>query len=276
MIGYARSGGTLLARCLASLPAVMLFSEVNPRRWPGAGNGRYTLNAQARAWHGIELRAQGFADGASELAAYAAREGKHLVFRDWSVIDFVPMKENGFKPAGRFSAWDALAVLPQVRAFGFIRDAIDVWISNGCRDDFFRYYRAYLEALIGLGIPIYRYEDFCADPDLFMQRLCAEMGLPYDPGYQAFHRVGAVTGDVDLPTPSRGMRFGRVVNLPRRRISSAQRKWLKQNEDARAVNRLAGYPIDYEARPLENRWVLLAARLRALLRDWRASAGAVS
>ena len=266
MIGYARSGGTLLARCLASLPGVMMFSEVNPRRRPRAGGRPYTLQDQARAWHGLELASSDFAGAVEELEAQASASGRSLVIRDWPVIDFVPMRENDFTVTGRFSTLEALASRRDVRAVGFIRDAYDVWVSNGCREDFFVHYRAYLERLFASGIPIYRYEELCEDSDRTMQRLCSDVGLTFDLSYRSFAAVRDVTSDVDLVSGSRGARHTRIVNLPRARIPDDKRRWLEANADARAVNALAGYPIDYASRPLENRWLAMAARLRARFR----------
>lgn len=266
MIGYARSGGTLLARCLASLPGVMLFSEVNPRRRPRAGGRPYMLKDQARAWHGLELRSSDFAACVDELNAHAVKAGRSLVIRDWPVIDFVPMRENDFTATGQFSILESLSARQDVRAFGFIRDAYDVWVSNGCHADFFLHYRPYLERLFAAGIPIYRYEELCQDSDRMLRRLCADMGLSFDASYQSFANVQQVTGDVDLVSGSRGARHARIVNLPRARIPAAQVRWLEANADARAANALAGYPLHYASRPMENRWLAMAARLRA---SWR-------
>lgn len=262
---YARSGGTLLARCLAALPGTMVFSEVNPRRRPRRAGRPVTLAEQARAWYGIELPGGDFAADVALLADHCGKTSRHLVLRDWSIIDFVPMVENDGRPVGSFSLRDALADRDDVRGFGFVRDAIDVWISNGCRTDFFVHYRAFLERLLASGMPVFRYEDLCRDPDGTVRRICAHTGLPFDPSYRDFARVTKVTGDVDLAGGSRGGRLNRIVNLPRARIPAERIRWLEANADARAVNEMAGYPVAYASRPLEHALLALAGRWRSRL-----------
>ncbi|HMP77521.1 MAG TPA: hypothetical protein PKE12_14585 [Kiritimatiellia bacterium] len=269
MIAYARSGGTLLARCLASLPGTMLFSEVNPRRRTRVKGRLATLESQARAWHGLELRSEDFGGQVRELEAHARVGGRYVILRDWPVIDFVPIKENDHQASGRFSIMDAVADVPDARAFGFVRDAYDVWVSNGCHDDFFTHYRPYLEALFRSGIPIFRYEDLCADPDAFMRKLCAHLDIPFCGEFRNFARFTNVTGDIELPGGSRGSSRARIVQLPRPRISRDKVAWLETQPDAKAVNELAGYPTAYAARRLENRWMALVSRWSRHIRPRR-------
>ena len=65
MVCYARSGGTILNRCLGCLPGVVMLSEVTPLvdQSPAGGEPR-TVKDQARQWYGIELQSHGFTESA--------------------------------------------------------------------------------------------------------------------------------------------------------------------------------------------------------------------
>ena len=96
----ARSGGTLISKCLASMDRACLLSEIHPA---GAGliqPAQYRINplAQAFQWHGLITQSDlgGFRtssptfDGVMHLIERRARErGLNLIVRDWTHLDFV-------------------------------------------------------------------------------------------------------------------------------------------------------------------------------------------
>ena len=65
MLAYARSGGTLLNRCISSLPGTLVLSEINVEAFcPSSCN---TIKEQAKKWYDIELKSDGFIENISEI-----------------------------------------------------------------------------------------------------------------------------------------------------------------------------------------------------------------
>jgi len=58
MLNFARLGGTMLNRCLAAMPDVVMLSEVNPLGggwWDARENSLVTPASQARGWYKLDL-----------------------------------------------------------------------------------------------------------------------------------------------------------------------------------------------------------------------------
>ena len=253
MICYARSGGTLLNRCLGVLPHVVILSEVHRL---GGGSGApdapalTTVREQAAGWYGIELQSEGHVDNLLELEAICESRGLHLVVREWSFLDFTPSPENGFCPSNHLETLQALRDRCTVYPFAFVRDAIDVWLSRAVPlEAFATSYLRYAQALVQADLSIFRYEDFCRDPDGQMRQICAYGGLPFSEAYRQYDRFTKVNGDVQ--GLSRGLKQGGFAVLPRRRIGTRQRRRLDACLAIRQANEYLGYPVNYTARPCE-------------------------
>jgi hypothetical protein len=261
MLCYARSGGTLLNRCLGSIPGVVMMSEVNPCREPDRKNPLKTIQAQARAWYGIELSSAGFADSALELAAICRIRGEHLVIRDWSIVNFACGKESKGNPARRLMAHETLRDRCRLLSFAFVRDAIDVWIATGCKETFPANYLSYAKAVVAADVPVFKYEDLCADADTTLRRICACCQIPFSADYREYARYTKVTGDIATPIASRGSRHGKIVPLPRRRLPAAMVRQINGNRNIAEANALFGYDPRYEGRPRESLGGMLAERI---------------
>ena len=144
MLCYARSGGTLLNKCLGSLPNTIVLSEVNPI---GGGIGKdkensfVTVYEQAKNWYNIELKNRDFKNAVFELEEYCINNNFNLIIRDWTIVNFAPMRKNHYQPCHDFLTLNELEELTP-KVFAFARDSIDVWISRGMKncDDFFTDY----------------------------------------------------------------------------------------------------------------------------------------
>src|SRR3990172_8738556 len=189
MICFARSGGTVLNKCLGSLPGVVILSEVNPL---GGGSGKRgtslrTVKDQAKSWYDIDIPADGFAEEILELESLCATAGKHLLVRDWSFVNFVPNPSNGFVPPGRLLTLEALDGRCEVVPFAFVRDAIDVWASRRSSSlirrehmgVFFKCYLDYVREILRRKIRIFKYEDFCRDPAEVIKMISEHTELEY-------------------------------------------------------------------------------------------------
>ncbi|MFW6315176.1 MAG: hypothetical protein ACOC0S_06300, partial [Desulfohalobiaceae bacterium] len=209
----ARGGGTIISRCLGCMQDVILLSEVHPLAMQVAkqyGNTFSPLH-QAHRWFGLfsaqevaELEKEdlGYSRIIQEIQERVAKQGKVLVLRDWSHLDFtgVPFVQS---PSYAFSHAKTLAKDFQVIHTATVRHPIDQWLSvsklgiiQGKLDlDQFLY--GYLEfARQARDIGFIRYEDFAARPDQNMAILCQKLGVPFDPDFeQNWSEYDKITGD---------------------------------------------------------------------------------
>ena len=263
LICFARSGGTILNRCLGSLPGTVILSELNPL---GGGKGigpvsYRTIKSQSKNWYGIDLSSDDdhFVESALELEEICRSSDKQLIIRDWTYVNFMSAQENNYHPPNRFLILEALKDHCHLVPFAFVRDAIDVYLSIAKHIEmsdfdltsFSGHYATYVKALIASHIPLFRYEDFILDPESIMKSICESTGLTYSPAFRDFHEFNKVNGDVQFGKTSRGARKKDLMPLPRKSISESQIKALNQCEAMIEANRLLGYPTSYEEREKE-------------------------
>lgn len=255
MTCYARSGGTILNRCLGSLPNVVMMSEVNPL---GGGSGSAdgdlrTVKEQASKWYDIELKSEGFLDNVLELYEYCNKNNKHLILRDWPFINFYPFLLNDFKAPDRLLILEELKGKVDVKPFAFVRDSIDAWISLGAKKPkkYFPYYRKYAEEIVKEKIPFFKYEDFCIDPDITIKNICSYAGIAFDDSYKSYESFNKVNGDTYERNISRGVKGKSIKPLPRKRVTLRRLFQLKKNKDMIEANKLFGYETEYSSVELE-------------------------
>jgi hypothetical protein len=244
MLAYARSGGTLINRCIACLPDVIMLSEVNiEASCPSSCN---SIKEQAKEWYGIALESDGFMENIKELYDHCLRTGKLLVIRDWTFGSFVPSRYNYFKPSKTLATLDILSERFPIKAFVLVRNSIDIWLSlNASPRTFYDKKLTYLHELItcvlNRGIKIFRYEDFCDNPERKMHSICNFTGLKYSDQFKNFADFHKVTGDTDLPNHSRGIKRGNIGLLQRRKVSDDILEEITTGTRALAINKLLGY-----------------------------------
>jgi hypothetical protein len=244
----ARSGGTLISRCLGCMSGVLLLSEIHP-----LGTAQFNPLVQAQRWYGLlssqdlaALRARGgiaFADAIELIHERALDAGQRLVIRDWSHLDFtgVPLVAN---PAYRLLTAEALARRFQLHQLCTVRHPLDQWLSlrelaavRG-KLTFERYLagvRRFAETAAQIGF--LRYEDFVVDPEAVMKELCRRLDLRFDRHFaERWSSYAFVTGDVA------GCRSGgRIEPAPRRPIEPDFLAAVALNTDYRRSLELLGY-----------------------------------
>lgn len=196
----ARSGGTVIARCLASMDGVVLLSEIHPDR------GIFDPAKQAREWYGVEVPpGMDFADTIAAIEAACRAQGKALVLRSWDFIDYMPSQwRDGVLPM-RSTLVDALAPSFEVRRAAIVRDARSMLASlrrfmsdEHCprSDDFARGHQTYFAMALRTGTVV-NYEAFLEHPEAAVQVLCDGLGLTYDAGFLSrWQGYRNMTGDV--------------------------------------------------------------------------------
>jgi hypothetical protein len=244
----ARSGGTLISKCLGCMSGVVLLSEIHP-----LGTNQFNPLSQAQRWYGLlssqdlqDLKARGrvgFADAIELIRRRAEDCSQRLVIRDWTHLDFtgVPFVT---KPAHRLLTAEALAARFELLQVCTVRHPLDQWLSLSrlavvqgrlTLDGFLVGYRRFAEVASSIGFQ--RYEDFTADPVRAMRELCASLQLRYDRGFtERWRDYTFVTGDVA------GSRGGSEIQpVPRLPVAPELLTTLAANRDYLASLELLGY-----------------------------------
>jgi hypothetical protein len=244
----ARSGGTLISKCLGCMGGVVLLSEIHP-----LGTKQFNPLIQAQRWYGllstqdlVELKARGrvaFVEAIELIRRRAEDCSQRLVIRDWSHLDFTGVPFVA-RPAHRLLTAEALASRYELRQVCTVRHPLDQWLSlsqlavmQGRIDlaTFLAGYRRFAEVATTIGFE--RYEDFTADPKAVMKALCASLQLKLDRGFsERWREYTFVTGDI---SGSRG--GGQIRPVPRRPAAPELLQAIAANADYQASLALLGY-----------------------------------
>ena len=192
----ARTGGTLISKCLAVMHDTVMLSEIHPRgirqinpltqamQWFGLVTTEEAIAMRERSRH----RPMSFLDVIVEIEERARLRGQSLVIREWSHIDYhgVPFVEPSYRP----EMLDILSQRYRVLETSSVRHPVDEWLSlrklpimQGKLT-----VPAYLEGCLRFAEDVQhkgfvRYEDFTRDPDAHLRHMCAQLELPFDPTY---------------------------------------------------------------------------------------------
>ena len=242
----ARSGGTVIARCLGAMRGVCLLSEIHP-----AGTHMYNPLQQAADWHGLLgeddiQRLSGtpvaFEDAIALIHERAAQRDRVLLLRDWSHLDFhgVPFT----RPTGRFLLAETLAPRFSLRRAYTVRHPLDQWLSMRrqpvLRDlDLAAFLQGALAfARVAAAAGFHRYEDFTRDPGAVLHAICDDLALEYDADWtEAWDSHTRVTGDIHP-----GRAGDRISTLPRREVPAELQQRLSRDPAYLEVLELLGYP----------------------------------
>lgn len=220
----ARTGGTLISRCLGCMQSVVLLSEINPQ-----GVQIFDPLVQAHRWFNL-LTPQDvaalqnnagipFAEGIALIERRSRERGQTLLVRDWTHLDFtgVPFVEQ---PRYELTLARVLAPHFRIVQVATVRHPLETWLSlqrghlPGGRtiplELFLHGCRRFAEQAQAIGF--IRYEDILRQPGEGIRALCDRLALPFDPTFlDKWYRYENVTGDpdrssrttIDPPKPTR-------------------------------------------------------------------------
>jgi hypothetical protein len=207
----ARSGGSMISKCLGSMKNVVLLSEIHPK-----GIKQYNPIAQADQWFGL-LRQEDLA----------------TIKRGMSFNDAIALIDDRCTAKGKTITHTAS-----------VRHPLDQWLSLSELsyikgkiepEDFLRGYRRFAEAAVGIGF--IRYEDFTQEPDEKLHLLCERLKISFDPEYKdRWTRYKKITGGTRT---NRGR--SEIRPLPRRALEPQLLKRFEVNTDYQAAIELLGY-----------------------------------
>ena len=221
---FARSGGTLINRCLGCIPGNIVLSEVNPHA------ALIPIEIQARDWFNllsyseyIELSQKTYVEKISSLTEVAGQQDRHLIIRDWTTINFLDRASNDIYTSTRILEQELYLSDHSFdcRPIVLTRRSADVYESltrtfKHLKDlsvkEFGICYLAYAEAVTAY--PVFHYEMFCREPQEELKRMCEVLGVNYcDTFVTEFTKFIRCTGDNTLFQPSRGNQLEKISVL---------------------------------------------------------------
>lgn len=203
---FACTGGTVISKCLAVLPNTTVLSELDPLSMLGVNPKNPNFAPTDLVGHmrlGIrpfsdDSCAEVFLNGLRALLHQCDLEGRRLVLRDHVHSHYChgPVRP---RPTMRALVSKTRRTLSVVT----VRNPMDSYLSlirlnwrhftPATLDQYVRRYHAFLDEFAGL--PIYRYEDFVANPPDVLQAICGDLSLPFDPLAPDISDMARMTGD---------------------------------------------------------------------------------
>jgi len=200
---FACTGGTVISKCLASMPHVALLSEVNPlNRFSKDFEPAHPLLMLERSYRELRLEEieEEFLSQIGQAVKICASDGVDLVIRDHSHTDFcIGDAPAALTPICDFLGRDyillsAITVRHPLDSYlGLLAQGWHTQLNPSTLDEYCRRYLRFLDRYEEL--PRMKYECFCQDPDGFLQGLCDVLDLDFSFGYrQRFGQV-RLSGD---------------------------------------------------------------------------------
>lgn len=226
----ARSGSTLICKCLGCMKGINLLSEIHPM-----ATDMFNPLGQAHEWFNLldavdiqrlQKGAVSFIEAIALVEMRSRQRGDTLVIRDWAHLDFtgVPFLSQ---PSYTLGLADALKQNFRLIQIATVRHPLDQWLSLSrlaimqeaiARGQltiglFLQGYLAYARHCQKIGFV--RYEDFTRKPVQTMEAMCDRIDVSFDPGFIGhWHEYTAITGDV---TSTRG--GNEIKALKRREVA---------------------------------------------------------
>jgi len=200
----ARSGGTLIGKCLGCMEEIALLSEIHPD-----SQRALSFNAvrQAQQWLDfdptVEWKKTAFIEAIHQINEHCQKLNKTLILRDWSHVDYFGFPVTN-TPQHSSSLIHCLEPHFDILSIQLIRHPIDTWESmkklnlvkraNLSIHDFMLGYSSYIKQT-GSECQLF-YEIFLQQPDAELKRICQALKCTYDPNFKnKWHSYSNITGD---------------------------------------------------------------------------------
>lgn len=201
------TGGTLITKCLAAMPNVMVLNEVdplsrmqfNPEKPIFSPTDMVALVRQGNNRVSDELLIHLFVQNLEMLRNELASAGKRLLLRDHSHSHFLEGREVN----KRTSVLSMVAEHFSTHSILTVRNPIDSFLSLDVLnwksfqpfnfDEYCKRYMHFLDAHKGL--PVFKYEDFVNEPAKQMEQMCVALQLAYTGNFMETFDVFRFSGD---------------------------------------------------------------------------------
>jgi hypothetical protein len=201
------TGGTLITKCLAAMPNVMVLNEIdplsnmqfNPEKPAFSPTDMLALVRQGDNQASEKLLIQMFVQNLKVLRSELALVGKRLLLRDHSHSHF--LTESDLR---RTSVLSMVAEhFSSTRSILTVRNPVDSFLSLEAQgwktfypftlDEYSKRYLHFLD--VHAGIPIFRYEDFVNEPAIRMEQMCDALRLAYSANFTDTFDAFRFSGD---------------------------------------------------------------------------------
>ncbi len=201
----ARSGGTLVGKCLGSMQHIALLSEIHPDAQIALS---FNALRQAQNWHGLNKHLNWqqtpLIDALKIIQRHCHQQQQEIVLRDWSHIDYFGMPVTN-TPTFEASLINVLQPHFRILCVQSIRNPVDTWLSmrrlqlvreaKVTPEQFMQSYLKYLDNTAG-GYRLL-YENFLETPNKELRQACQHLQLNFDEKYQAkWFEYTNITGDL--------------------------------------------------------------------------------
>ena len=201
------TGGTLITKCLAAMPNVVVLNEVDPLSTIDLDpeNPRFSprdFGALLRMGDrnvSTETLVALFLSQLETLRSRTALEGRRLLLRDHSASHFLAVPD----PSVRLSLHSILVSGGSTVSIVTVRNPIDSYLSMvsldwirfspATFDEYCRRYLLFLDAHATL--PVFKYEHFVANPIMEMTKICEHLDLTFSDGFIDTFDVFSFSGD---------------------------------------------------------------------------------
>jgi protein O-GlcNAc transferase len=246
----ARSGGTLIGKCIGCMDKVNLISEIHP-----ANLSVTSPMMQAHEWFGLitkkdiarfKVRPPSMLQFVTLCDMRSSDRNEVLVLRDWTHLDYIGVPYT--KPEHGFKLSDSLSEMYDIRNVVTTRHPVDQYLSllglpivaQSLDLD------AYLHGCLRFAQHakehgFYRYEDFTNDPTTVLKLICKDLDLEFDENYKdKWSAYTTITGDTQ-PGLGRGSTKREIQSLARKPIDETLLSAIRSNLDYQESCKLLGY-----------------------------------
>lgn len=219
---FACTGGTLISKCLASMPNVQLLSEVDPtsKMTLESENAFAPTDLALLAWkstRGVDqsLLAEIFRAGLIRIHEDARRRGLRLVLRDHSHGRFCV----GQRPERTMDLRELVGNHFEIRSVITVRHPLHSFLSLSENrwghflpftiDEYAIRYSMFLDQYSDCAMV--RYEDFVEAPEETMREICRLLDIPFEPSFEEVFSGFQLSGDSGRSGPVISVRERRPV-----------------------------------------------------------------
>lgn len=204
---FACTGGTLVSKCIAAMPNIQLLSEVDPLSTLALRADKplfsptdlITRVRQSTRGADDETLIRLFLKGMSVLQASATDVGHRLVIRDHAHSQFCSHQNADQRPTlleivrQQYATLSILTVRDPVESYTSLRANNWLHFEPATYDEYCSRYLAFLQRYEG--IPVFKYEDITGNTIPTMQKICAELHIPYQDQFENLFGAFELTGD---------------------------------------------------------------------------------
>ncbi|WP_156943948.1 sulfotransferase [Roseivivax isoporae] len=251
---FACTGGTLIARCLAALPNCIVMNEIDPLSKLHLQSERKPflptdLIADIRYWRNPlddEAVAEVFRAALTEIHSQVNLVGGRLILRDHAHSHYCTRSDATSRSTTLRIVEDASTVISLLTTRHPLDSFIGLQVNDWRHFDPFtlqEYSLRYMEFLDDhSGVPRISYENFVADPEVELQRMCSVLQLPFTPDALKNFSAVVLSGDS-------GRRGDVILERPRRPVSEELVSSANHSENYHALCARLGYDPDPTAKP---------------------------